>query len=196
MQFFKPLLTIKETIEGGGIGKILSMRVSVGKNLRTWKAGDYRKRYSTDSKRGGGVILDLVHELNYPAWLLKEPLQFITGFSGRVSLPIKAEDISEGIFRTKKGVVVSVHQDYLQTPGRRYCEIIGTKGTLIWEDDAGTISIRTASRTWTHKVREERNEMYKRELVWFITQVRARNGYSNFDEAAKDVENALALKNI
>ena len=193
LQFYKPVVTIKKILNNGTIGTILSMRVSAGSDLRTWRKGDYLKRYSSDAKRGGGVVLDLIHELNYPAWLLGETLQFVGGYSARVSLPIHAEDLSEGIFRTEKGVVVSIHQDYVQIPGRRYCEIIGTKGTLVWEDDAGILSVRTQKRR-TIVVREERNRMYEKELAHFIKHVRAEDGYSNFEEAAQDLTNADQLK--
>lgn len=193
LQFYRPLVTMKKILAAGTIGRVLSMRVSAGSDLRTWRKGDYLKRYSSDGKQGGGVVLDLIHELNYPAWLLGEPLKFVAGFSARISLPIRAEDISEGIFRTKKGTVVSVHQDYLQTPGRRYCEVVGSKGTLVWEDDVGILSVRTRTRR-NVPVREDRNVMYEKELAHFMGHVGAGDGYSNFEEAAHDLINADALK--
>lgn len=193
LQFYKPLVIMKKILTAGTIGAVLSMRVSAGSDLRTWRKGDYLKRYSSDTKRGGGVVLDLIHELNYPSWLLGETLEYVTGFYGRVLLPIHAEDISEGIFRTKSGVVVSVHQDYIQTPGRRYCEIFGTKGTLVWEDDAAILSVRTSTRR-NIAVRDERNVMYEKELNYFFGLVRSGSEYSNFEEAAHDLINADKLK--
>lgn len=195
LQFSKALMTIKREMGKKSLGRILSMRVSVGKNLRDWRTNDYKKRYSAHSDQGGGVTLDLIHELNYPSWLLDEPLEVITGVSKRIALPIDAEDITEGILEGKSGVIVSTHQDYLQVPGRRYSEIVGTNGTLVW-DDSGTITLRTATRTKTIKVHEDRNEMYKRELMWFISSMQKGVFVSNFDEAARDVRNALALKRL
>ena len=194
LQFSKPVLVLKKMIKAGAVGNVLFIRASVGQDLRTWRKGDYTKHYSADSKRGGGAVLDLIHELNYPAWLLGEPLRFHAGFSGRISLPIRAEDMSEGIFRTKSGIVVSIHQDYVQVPGRRLCEIVGTKGTLVWEGDTRIISIRTATKKRTISVEEDRNRMYEKELTFFMKQVRAGKRYSNFDEAAQDLINADTLK--
>ncbi len=195
LQFSKPLMSILREMRKKSPGRILSMRVSVGKDLRDWRTSDYKKRYSAHRDQGGGVTLDLIHELNYPSWILNEPLDVITGVSKRISLPIDAEDITEGILESKSGTIVSTHQDYLQVPGRRYAEIVGSDGTLLW-DDSGTITLRTATRTRTIKVREDRNEMYKRELMWFISAMRKGVLVSNFDEAARDVRNARALKRL
>ena len=61
-----------------------------------WRpAQDYRKSYSADKKRGGGVINELVHELDYNEYLFGE-LKSMTVSSGHVShLQISAEDFAE-----------------------------------------------------------------------------------------------------
>ena len=191
LQFYKPIITIKRILARKTIGDVLSMRVSVGSHLATWRKGDYRKRYSADTRRGGGVVLDLIHELNYPSWLLNAPLRFVAGISDRVSLPIRAEDVSESIFRAKKAIV-SIHQDYLRIPARRSCEILGTKGTILWDGDV--VTVQTASRTHRITVKEDRNEMYLRELAYFLQKVQSGTKHSNFDEAARDLVNADKIK--
>jgi predicted dehydrogenase len=194
LQFSKPIQTMKREVRKGVLGSILFVRVSAGQNLRTWRKGNYQTHYSVYKGRGGGVTLDLIHELNYPAWILGEPLVFVSGISETIGLPIKVEDISEGIFQTKSGTIVSTHQDYLQIPGGRSCEIMGLKGTLSW-DGVSKVRVKTEKNTRTIQVREDRNEMYKKELMWFISQV--KKGFnSNFEEAATDVKNALLLKNV
>jgi predicted dehydrogenase len=56
---------------------------------------DYRKSYSADRKRGGGVINELVHELDYNEYLFGE-LQSMTVNTGQISpLEISAEDFAE-----------------------------------------------------------------------------------------------------
>lgn len=201
LQFFKPLVFLKKMIKQKKISVILSMRVSAGKDLRTWRKGDYRKSYSGDSKKGGGVTLDLIHEINYPAWLLGEKLRFVKGFSGNISdLKIKSEDMAEGLFVSEKGKIISVHQDYFQVPGKRYCEILGSRGTLIWEkilrrgSEDNEIKLHTDKRTKIFKIKAGGNDMYRKELAFFIKKTREKKGYSNLEESASDLKNALALK--
>lgn len=190
LQFHKPITILRKALSQKTIGEVLSMRVSVGSHLAKWRKGDYRNRYSANSRRGGGVVLDLIHDLNYPAHLLGTPLLFVAGLSDRVSLPIKADDISESIFRAGKAII-SIHQDYLRIPPRRSCEIIGTKGTIQWVN--GAITIETRSRTKRINVKEDLNEMYVRELAFFMQAVQSGKKFSNVDEAARDLINAETI---
>ena len=73
--FFGPFLRIKKIIKSDKLGRIYYVRASVGQDLKEWRLGrDYRKIYSAKKKMGGGVMLDLVHDINYPAWLLDDVL--------------------------------------------------------------------------------------------------------------------------
>jgi len=56
---------------------------------------DYRKSYSADKERGGGVINELVHELDYNEYLFGD-LKSISVSKGQIShLQISAEDFAE-----------------------------------------------------------------------------------------------------
>ena len=203
LQFFTPLIFLKKLIQKEEIGDVFFIRVSAGKDLRTWRSGDYKKHYSSDRQKGGGVILDLIHEINYPAWLLNEKIRLAKGLTTKIShLQLKCEDITEGIFLSKSGKIISIHQDYLQVPGRRYCEILGTKGTLIWDkmlirnSVENEIKIHTAKKSKVIKIKAGGNDMYQKELQFFIQKVRKNKGYSNLDEAMQDMKNALALQRL
>jgi predicted dehydrogenase len=199
LQFFKPLIELKKIITRGVIGKPLMMRVLAGKDMRTWRARDYRASYST-RKNEGGVILDLIHEINYPGWLIGDTFTFKAGAYGRVALPIASEDVAVSSYRSKKGVVLSVHQDYLQRPGMRSCEVFGTKGTATWsrtlkrgsEDNA--VRIETQKSSKISHVRAGGNDMYVAETKSFMKSVTSGKQYSNFEEAARDIANVEALK--
>lgn len=200
MQWYGPFLRLKKLLKSGTIGTVSGMRIMVGQDLRTWRPGDYRTRYSADAKRGGGVVLDLIHELNYPGWMLEEKLQFVYGATGKVSsLEISTEDVSESVLVTSKGQLVSVHQDYFQVPGGRSCEVWGSKGTLLWrwflpEGEAHAIQIHTPISSRKISFREQRGVMYVRLLKDFMRHVRAADGYSNLDEAIADLKNAIQIK--
>jgi predicted dehydrogenase len=196
-QFFKPILKLKELIAKETIGKILFMRVSVGQDLRTWRKGNYLMGYSTDSKKGGGAVLDLIHDLNYPSFLLEEKLSFIAGYAATSALPISAEDMAESILRSPSGVIVSVHQDYLRSPGQRYCEVVGSKGTLTWVwplKETSEIHINDFLKKRILHMHEDPNRMYIDELKWFMKMVKEGIGYTNIDEAIRDITNAEHIK--
>ena len=181
MQFFGPFMKIKKALKTKKLGKIYYVRTSVGQDLREWRSGrDYSKVYSAKKEMGGGVILDLVHDINYPAWLLDDALIPKRSLVKKISnLRVDTEDLAESVFIARKtGAIVSVHQDYLRIPGRRSLEIIGSKGSLIW-DSSDT---------------EDRNKMYQREINFFVGLIKSGKYFSNWDEAARDVRNIEYLK--
>ena len=197
LHFFKPVVYLKKLVQNRTVGKVFGMRVSVGQDLRTWGKGGAHSGFR-GKRAGGGAILDLIHDINYPAWILGQTLSYITGAYGRVSLPIEAEDISEAVFRSSGGVLVSIHQDYLQRPGSRSCEIFGESGTIRWS--------RLLRRGASDEIRVERvgtktvrfvtppARMYVEEVKYFVRQAAAGRRTSNFEEAAWDIKNTLSLK--
>lgn len=195
LQFYKPIVELKKIIKKKIIGRPIFIRASVGQDLRTWRKRNYKKIYSYDTKKGGGVVLDLIHEINYPAWLIDENIKFKTGLVKKAGmLNIKSEDIAEGIFESKTGTVVSVHQDYLQYQGRRYCEIIGNRGTATWDSLKNEIIVRSLKGESSINVQTHGNGMYLDELSFFMKKVLGHAKYDNFNEALGDLKNALALK--
>ena len=65
---FHPLLgALRERLAGD---RICAIEVYCGQHLPDWRPdADYRTGYSADPDRGGGVLRDLSHELDYLLWL-------------------------------------------------------------------------------------------------------------------------------
>mgnify|MGYP003394724506 CR=1 FL=1 len=95
LQFYRPLLALRGLIESGVLGQITMITVSAGKDLHSWRKRSLNHTYSSDATKGGGVVLDLIHELNYPGWLLNDTLEFIGSVTGTVLLKINAEDVAQ-----------------------------------------------------------------------------------------------------
>jgi len=91
---------------------------------------DYRNSYSASEAKGGGVALDLSHELDYMRYLFGEPCNWKV-MKARVSkLEIDSEDIFEGIYRYDNNFICNVHMDYLQKDKKREIRIVGSEGML------------------------------------------------------------------
>jgi predicted dehydrogenase len=109
---FHPLLQkLKEFLENE---KILSATINCGQYLPTWRNGvDYRASYSAHKSQGGGVLLDLSHEIDYAQWLFGNMVD-IKSYQTKISdLEIDSDDIVTMISKTEKRVVVTVSLDYI-----------------------------------------------------------------------------------
>jgi predicted dehydrogenase len=109
---FHPLLQkLKELIKDD---KILSINVNCGQYLPSWRPNtDYSKSYSAKKDEGGGVLLDLSHEIDYTQWLCGE-LQEVKSYQVKISdLEIDSDDMTTIIGKTKNNIIVNLSIDYI-----------------------------------------------------------------------------------
>jgi len=148
------LIKVAELLTNRAIGRPLSVRAHWGEYLPDWHPWeDYRTGYSARSDLGGGVVLTLSHPLDYLRWLFGE-VEALWAFTGKISdleLSSAVEDTAEIGLRFAGGVLGSVHLDYNQRPPDHRLEIIGTQGTITWENASGIASAFTAQTgSWQH----------------------------------------------
>jgi CMP-N,N'-diacetyllegionaminic acid synthase len=108
---------LREALRGH---KILSANVQVGQYLPSWRPGtDYRLSYSANPSLGGGVLLDLSHELDYLTVVCGRITE-IKALNRKISdLEIQTDDFMTAIGLTEQGVYVNLSMDYLSRISRR-----------------------------------------------------------------------------
>lgn len=145
LRFLPSLLRLREAVVANVAGKIVRASLQAGQWLPDWRTGrDYRQGYSASAKRGGGVILDLVHELDMARWLFGE-FESVQAMAGRFSgLQIDSEDTAVILLgQASERRSVSVALDYVsRRPVRRY-ELVGEQGTLVWDLGAKSLELIT-----------------------------------------------------
>ncbi len=110
LRFHPVLKELEHAIKGK---RVLYTHTMVTSYLPNWRKGqDYRKSYSADNAKGGGILLELFHELDYNQWLFGD-IKSITGQYGKVSdLELKAEDYADLVLDFKKGFIGTVHMNW------------------------------------------------------------------------------------
>jgi predicted dehydrogenase len=132
----------KELIDAGALGKILTVHAHWGEYLPNWHPWeDYRATYAAREDLGGGVIRTLTHPLDYLRYLLGE-VDSLSALSGHISaLELSGvEDVAEIALKFKRGAIGGVHVNYFQRPPVHRLEIVGTAGTLRWDNADGTLT--------------------------------------------------------
>ena len=94
--------------------EITSVQCYVGQYLPSWRPGtDYTKSYSASSSKGGGVLRDLSHELDYLQFLFGN-WEHMTALGGKFSqLEIDSDDHYSFIYQTKQVPLVTLQINYL-----------------------------------------------------------------------------------
>jgi predicted dehydrogenase len=132
----------RELIQSNRLGRILTVHAHWGEYLPQWHPWeDYRHSYAARADLGGGVIVTLTHPLDYLRFLLGE-VEALWSFNGHISpLAIDVEDVAEIGLRFASGVVGGVHLNYVQRTPVQRLEIVGTKGTLRWDNTEGILTL-------------------------------------------------------
>lgn len=130
----------RELIQQGALGKVLTVHAHWGEYLPNWHPWeDYRQGYAARADLGGGVIFTLTHPLDYLQFMLGE-VESLWSFNGHISpLELDVEDVAEIGLRFANGAVGGLHLNYVQRPPVHRLEIVGTNGTLRWDNADGIL---------------------------------------------------------
>ena len=142
-------------VEQGVIGRCLSVRAEVGQYLPSWRPdADYRQGVSARKELGGGVLLELSHELDYLRWIFGQVRSVQALIARQSRLDIDVEDTADLLLQfdsvgVSDGAVASVHLDFVRRDSLRICTVIGEQGTLRWNGIAGSVELYSAdTRAW------------------------------------------------
>jgi predicted dehydrogenase len=124
---------------------VLSVRAEAGQYLPSWRPGlDYRSVVSAHRELGGGVLLELSHELDYLRWLFGEVCWVQARLARQSALQIDVEDTVHMLlgFERRAGdseLTASLNIDFIRHDAVRQCTVIGEEGSLRWNARAGTV---------------------------------------------------------
>lgn len=178
-RFHPGLIKIQQFLENGDIGNPISANSHWGEYLPGWHPWeDYRLGYSARAELGGGVVLTLCHPLDYLRWLFGD-VSSVWAYTANLShLDLDVEDTAEIGLRFSSGVLGSVHLDFCQKPPVHYLHIVGTEGTIRWDNEDGIAWLFQASRgEWQDFSPPEgfsRNDLFMAEMRHFISVIQGQ----------------------
>jgi predicted dehydrogenase len=171
-KFHPSFVKMKEIIDKGILGNVLSARCQFGQYLPDWHPWeDYRYTYSARSELGGGILLD-AHEFDYMRWFLGE-VEEVFCMAGKLSrLDIDTEDTVEAILRFSNGAIGEIHVDYTQRAYQRNYEFFCENGTLKWDFLEKEVKMyRAVESSWEvfkEPLHYDINDMYIEEMKHFL----------------------------
>lgn len=129
---FNPLLrALQKEISNEAL---LSAHIYVGQNLKTWRSGDdYRRSYSAKADEGGGVLLDLSHEIDYSLWLFGRFRELVSCVEKISNLEILSCDHCTILLRGHQIASVNIEMNYIDHMTQRFI-IVNTQNNTYHVD--------------------------------------------------------------
>lgn len=180
LRFSPSLQKFKSLIDEDIIGRIWSVRSEAGQYLPSWRPeSDYRVSVSAQSLLGGGVLLELSHELDYLGWIFGNVDWVQATLSHQSELEIDVEDTAHilmGFTPAEMGaqLIATVDLDFIRQDTVRACTVIGEFGSLTWNGIEGSVKLwKVNAQGWQELYRHQptRDQMYIDELEDFLSSV-------------------------
>ncbi|NQS94641.1 Gfo/Idh/MocA family oxidoreductase [Yersinia enterocolitica] len=194
LRYMPSAIIVKGLLDNNDIGVVYNINSTVGQYLPQWRPNsDYINSVSAKKVLGGGVLLELSHELDYIQWLLGDLTINYACLRNSESLNLEVEEIADLLLTSPNGTLCSVHLDFLQKKASRRCTFIGDSGSIEW--DLMKNSVIKYDELGCHTIYSEpmwdKNHMYLSMLQDFAQAIKSKQLP---DYAA--IRNAIKIVNL
>ncbi len=190
MRFHPAIEFIKNDILNNGC-RINEVNIYCGSYLPDWRPGkDFRTIYSANKSMGGGVHLDLIHELDYCCWLFGFPSTVQCLQTSKSSLNIDAIDSARYLFAYNE-FNVAITLNYFRRDAKRQIEIVTSEDTLIIDLLSNEVTSKLGGNL-LFKSDIRIVDTYTRQIKYFVNQIKAgKELMNNFDFAINVLKLAI-----
>jgi predicted dehydrogenase len=157
------------------------VNVYCGSYLPEWRPElDFRKTYSAISDNGGGVHLDLIHELDYLFWFFGNPNYVTRNFRSQSSLAISSFDYANFLLDFD-GFCANVVLNYYRRDTKRSLELIFDDETWYVDLIKNQILCNGCS---IFKSEQNISDTYVLQMKYFIDRIiNNENTFNNVNDA-------------
>jgi len=159
-----------ELIQGGKLGKILNVRIEAGSYLPKWRPKqDYHNTVSASPKIGGGVLLELSHEIDYAHWFFGADTVNFAYIYNSGTLELEVEESADLLITSKENFPISVHLDFHRRHATRYCQAHGVNGDLLWDVlEKKVIFSPLKEKKLEFLFESDTEDIYRKQLIHFF----------------------------
>jgi predicted dehydrogenase len=180
---FHPLVrSFKKRLNGR---KILHARMICASYLPQWRSRqDYRKSYTCFKEKGGGVFLDMSHEMDM-AENLFGPVLELRGKLSRVSgLTFDSEDCADVVLTHWSGTT-NIHLNLFSFQPQRFVEVATTEGYLRADFTRSRIIEADREKLNFKEYEIDSDSMYINQLQYFFKNLGRQDMENNLHQASR-----------
>jgi predicted dehydrogenase len=187
LRFLDCILYVKEQLSSSIDKRINEVNVYCGSYLPEWRPNtNFRQSYSAILELGGGVHIDLIHELDYIYWLFGKPKTIKRNFRTKSSLAIQAYDYANYLL-DYDGFCTNIVLNYFRRDPKRNLEIV-------FEDETWIIDLLKNQITCRNQIiystKQHITDTYKVQMQYFINCIQNKEASIN---TINDAYNVLKI---
>tara|TARA_B100000795_G_C22797157_1_gene439933 strand:+ start:1480 stop:2496 length:1017 start_codon:yes stop_codon:yes gene_type:complete len=203
LRFLPSLIEFKSKIQTNKIGSIYSVQSEIGQYLPSWRPqSDYKDSVSAKKSLGGGVLLELSHEIDYLSWIFGSIVWVNSCISKMSNLEVDVEDSAKVILgfesTNESQLIASLNMDFIRHDSTRRCFAIGEKGTLLWDGILGSVQyFEKGAKDWVtiFSSKLKRDYTYEEQIKAFFSSIESNElSCISGDDGAKTVSVIEAIK--
>lgn len=166
--------------------KVNEVNIYCGSDLSKWrKDSDYRNSYSAHSDQGGGVHLDLIHEMDYTYWLFGSPEKTQRTLKKNSALEIDSFDYANYLL-DYGSFCVNIVLNYYRADVKRSLEVVLENETLYVDLLKNEVRSLTNDKV-LFSSHQSILDTYSDQMNYFISKLNETKPYMNAFSEAREV---------
>jgi predicted dehydrogenase len=169
------LIKLNQILQKKETANLLTYRLAMGQRLDAWRKNvDYKKGYSSDEKRGGGALFDLIHQIDIAIWLFGPVLSVNAVLSKRSELLISGDDVTNLLLTHTNGLTGHIQLDMASPIYRCEAEVMTGDSIFKWSfSDSSLYNYTTEKKEIINKLDDKynRNSMFIDHMKHFLIRI-------------------------
>lgn len=172
---------------------IFSVRIIFSSYMPEWQPGrDYRKSFRCFNERGGGVDIDLLHELDYAIDIFGIPEKVVRVAGKFSNLEMDACDLASYILEYKDKLI-EIHLDYFGRIRNRQSELYTDNDVIVVDFNKHNCEFKVSGIIEEYEID---NKFYQDEMEYFYNLIHSKGTLMNINTPEKAFETLKITKGL
>lgn len=164
------------------INKIISVSAYSGEDVKKYhKNEDYKKSYTVNKEKGGGVLLTQIHQIDYLSFLFGKVIK-VKALQKQTDKKLNAnvETNVSYLLKTKNNILINCNLNYFSKK-LNLINIYLTDGIIIWNNETNSVIIKRKKKL-KFLFNQNRHQMFYQRISNFLKNLNKKRNINNFKE--------------